>query len=189
MAEKPPKPSGVLGTLPPKRPERIGRPRSIPKAKPRAKATPRPRVVSADHGPAAVAPACPSLRVRKRNDERPRPIQLRGEIVEVGGHQRDPRPTRRSRRQRSSQVAQPPRPTHRISGISSTLTVTCARWYGVTFIRPLKVRAATCACSRRLPRARSFCRRAIAMPWTLAPRLTAASTCMQMDVSTQPFTG
>ena len=74
MAEKPPKPSGVLGTLPPKRPERIGRPRSIPKAKPRPKATPRPRVVSADHGPAAVAPACPSLRVRKRNDERPRPI-------------------------------------------------------------------------------------------------------------------
>jgi hypothetical protein len=54
-------PSGVLGTLPASRPERIGRPRG---SKPKAKAKPKPT-------PKAVSPGSPPLRVRRVTDAPP----------------------------------------------------------------------------------------------------------------------
>jgi hypothetical protein len=73
---------GVLGTLPASRPERIGRPRAAAagngaQAKPAAparkvraaKAKPAARRVT--HGPAAVTPGCPPLRVSRATDAPP----------------------------------------------------------------------------------------------------------------------
>jgi hypothetical protein len=72
MADEPPKrkakperePTGVLGTLPATRPERIGRPRRG-EAKPAAKK----RVAKAK--PTAVTPACPPLRSPRITDAPP----------------------------------------------------------------------------------------------------------------------
>jgi hypothetical protein len=79
MADKPAKrkakpkrePSGVLGTLPATRPERIGRPRRAD-AKPAAKA---PAKRAAKAKPEAVTPGSPPLRPKRAtNGPPPRPI-------------------------------------------------------------------------------------------------------------------
>ena len=85
MADKPPKPRthakraphGVLGTLPASRPERIGRPRAgngtSAAVKPPARKAPaaKARVTQAAHGPVAVTPGCPPLRVTHSADAPP----------------------------------------------------------------------------------------------------------------------
>jgi hypothetical protein len=75
MADKPPKPSGVLGSPPARRPERIGRPRrakvaATPAAAPRRAA----KRATSRRAPAAVVPACPSLRAAKPAAPPPRRI-------------------------------------------------------------------------------------------------------------------
>src|SRR3954471_6355839 len=90
MADKPPKrktsakrpAQGVLGTLPASRPERIGRPRAAatengaggepaaPARKARA-AKPKPAARRVTHGPAAVTPGSPPLRVSRATDAPP----------------------------------------------------------------------------------------------------------------------
>jgi hypothetical protein len=64
-------PSGVLGTLPASRPERIGRPRAVkPKVKQRPKAKAKAKA-KAELKPAAVTPGSPPLRVRRVTDAPP----------------------------------------------------------------------------------------------------------------------
>jgi hypothetical protein len=83
--------TGVLGTLPASRPERIGRPRGgAPKrapAKPRAKRRPKPTPVASNGAakttpkrarmtPQAVRPGSPPLHVRRALADAPPPVRL-----------------------------------------------------------------------------------------------------------------
>ncbi len=77
----------------------------------------------------------------------------------------------------------------KVSGASSTGMRMFERWFGATFTKLSTASAAMCACLRRHPPARSFCRKAIATRWTRLRRPTAASNCTQMDVSTLKCTG
>jgi hypothetical protein len=87
MADKPKrKAKSVLGTLPAKRPERLGAPRAKPSAKRRATAKPRP-----------IRPAAPPLRPRRAAKPPPKPlgppkgtelitttIRAAGELAQIG---------------------------------------------------------------------------------------------------------